>query len=260
MTEDVWRTRVVKQRVQGSQSHGCLEQIVCHSTLRGVISVLMICLFTAASVCGDFQAGVDAYERGDYETALQEFQPLAEGSDPKAQFRLGWMYGHGEGVIQNDEEAVEWYRKAAQQDHVIAQFNLGARYATGEGVVQNNEEAIKWYEKAIEQGPAGDHAILGVRYVNGAGVAQDYGKALKCFRKAVEGSNTIAQLYLGTMYESGMGVDQNYVTAYMWYHRAGTLGIEGALEERDKITEKMTIVQITNAQRLAREWKPKKPE
>ena len=258
MTEDVWRTRVVKQRVQGSQSHGCLGQIVCHSTLQVTLFALIMCLLAALWGCSDYQSGEAAYKRGDYKTALQELRPLAEKGNPKAQFRLGWMYGHGEGVIQSDEEAVEWYRKAAQQDHAIAQFNLGARYATGKGVVQNYEETIKWYEKAIEQGPAGDQAILGVRYVNGAGIAQDYGKALKCFRKAVEQGNTIAQLYLGSMYEYGTGVDQNYVTAYMWYHRAGTLGIEGALEERDKIAEKMTPAQIAEAQRRAREWKPKK--
>lgn len=96
--------------------------------------------------------------------------------------------------------------------------------------------------------------------MNGAGIAQDYGKALKCIRKAVEQGNTIAQLHLGSMYEFGMGVDRNYVTAYMWYHRAGILGIEGALAERDKITEKMNIVEITNARHLAREWKLNKTD
>ncbi len=255
MTENVRRIEAAKGCSRHPQSHWSMEQIVCHPSLQVTLFALIMCLLAALWGCSDYQSGEAAYKRGDYKTALKKLRPLAEKGNSKAQFRLGWMYGHGEGVIQNDEEAVEWYRKAAQQDHVIAQFNLGARYATGEGVVQNNEEAIKWYEKAIELGPAGDQAILGLRYVNGAGVAQDYGKALKCFRKAVEGGNTIAQLYLGSMCESGTGVDQNYVTAYMWYHRAGTLGIEGAHEERDKITEKMTIAQLREAQRLAREWK-----
>ena len=258
MTENVRRIEAAKGCSRHPQSHWSMEQIVCHPSLQVTLFALIMCILTVGLGWADYQAGLEAYERGDYETALKKLRPLAEKGNSKAQFRLGWMYGHGEGVIQNDEEAVEWYRKAAQQDHAIAQFNLGTRYATGKGVVQNYEETIKWYEKAIEQGPAGDQAILGVRYANGAGIAQDYGKALKCFRKAVEQGNTIAQLYLGSMYEYGTGVDQNYVTAYMWYHRAGTLGIEGALEERDKIAEKMTPAQIAEAQRLAREWKPKK--
>ena len=260
MTENAWITEAAKGWSRPPQSHWRIGQIVCHLTLQVPLFALIMCLLAALSGCSDYQSGEAAYKQGDYKTALQELRPLGEKGNPKAQFRLGWMYGHGEGVIQSDEEAVEWYRKAAQQDHVIAQFNLGARYANGKGVVQNNEEAIKWYEKAMKQGPAGDQAILGIRYVNGAGIAQDYGKALNCFRRAVEQGNTIAQLYLGSMYEYGMGVDRNYVTAYMWYHRAGILGIEGAHEEREKITEKMNIVEITNARRIAREWKPKKME
>ena len=228
--------------------------------LRATLSIIVISLLVILSGCSDYQDGMEAYERGDYAAALKKLRPLAKKGNLGAQFRLGWMYGHGEGVMQSDEEAVKWYRKAAQQDHVIAQFNLGARYAKGKGVVQSNEEAAKWYEKAMKQGPAGDQVILSVRYVNGAGFAQDYGKAFNCLSKAVEQGNTIAQLYLGPMYEYGIGVDRNYVTAYMWYHRAGILGIEGAHEERDKITEKMNIVEITNARRLAREWKPNKTD
>ena len=224
--------------------------------VRSILSIIAISMLVILSGCSDYQDGMDAYKLGDYATALKKLRPLAEKGNPKAQFWLSWMYSHGEGVLQNDEEAVTWYRRAAQQDHAIAQFNLGARYATGKGVVQDEEEAVEWYDKAMKQGPAGDQVILGVRYVNGAGVAQDYGKALNCFRKAVEQGNPIAQLLLGSMYEYGTGVDRNYVTAYMWYHRAGILGIEGAHKERDKIIEKMDIVEITKARRLAREWKP----
>ena len=125
MTENVWRTDITKQRVQSSQPHGGLKQIVCHSTLQGIISALMICLFTAASAWANFQAGVDAYERCDYETALQEFQPLAEGENSKAQFYLGRMYARGNGVHQDDKKAAELYRKAAEGGETIAQFVLG---------------------------------------------------------------------------------------------------------------------------------------
>ena len=43
----------------------------------------------------DFQAGHDAYERGDYETALKKWRPLAEQGDAEAQGILGWMYTEG---------------------------------------------------------------------------------------------------------------------------------------------------------------------
>ena len=72
-----------------------------------------MCLLTVGLVSrADYQAGVKAYERGDYETALQEWQPLAEEGNPKAQFHLGQMYAKGNGIPKNDEEAAKLYKKA----------------------------------------------------------------------------------------------------------------------------------------------------
>ena len=129
MTENVRRIEAAKGCSRHPQSHWSMEQIVCQPTLQVTLFALIMCLLAALWGCSDYQSGEAAYKRGDYETALKKLRPLAEKGNSKAQFRLGWMYGHAEGVIQNNEEAVEWYRKAAQQDHAIAQFNLGASYA-----------------------------------------------------------------------------------------------------------------------------------
>ena len=61
------------------------------------------------------QDGWGAYERGDYQTALREWRPLATQGNAPAQFNLGLMYDHGYGVPQDDAEAVKWYRLAAEQ-------------------------------------------------------------------------------------------------------------------------------------------------
>ncbi len=49
------------------------------STFVGLVFML------AAPTWADFQAGVDAYERGDYDTALKEFRHLAEQGHAQAQ-------------------------------------------------------------------------------------------------------------------------------------------------------------------------------
>ena len=46
----------------------------------------------------DFQAGLEAADRGDYDTPLKELQPLAEQGHTEAQFNLGLMYYKGLGV------------------------------------------------------------------------------------------------------------------------------------------------------------------
>ena len=54
-----------------------------------------------------------------------------------AQFDLGVMYSRGEGVPEDDAEAVRWYRLAAEQWDALAQTNLGFMYATGNGVSED---------------------------------------------------------------------------------------------------------------------------
>ncbi len=73
----------------------------------------------------DFYAGVAAYNSGDYETAFREFKPLAEQGDAHAQFNLGYMYHKGEGVPQDDAEAVKWFRMSADQGYAEALRALG---------------------------------------------------------------------------------------------------------------------------------------
>ena len=52
------------------------------------------------------------------------------------------------------------------------------------------------------------------------------------------------------------GVPQDFVQAYMWFHLAATNGEEPSAEKREILAMKMTSDQITEAQKLAREWKP----
>ena len=70
----------------------------------------------------DISAGVNAYHRGDYATALRIMRELADQGDAFAQYNLGVMYSKGQGVTQDNAAAVRWYRKAADQDFAKAQY------------------------------------------------------------------------------------------------------------------------------------------
>ena len=69
-----------------------------------------------------------------------------------AQYNLGIMYDNGEGVPENDSEAVKWWRKAADQGDADAQYNLGIMYDKGLGVPENNIRAYVWWSMAKTQG------------------------------------------------------------------------------------------------------------
>jgi len=59
------------------------------------------------------------------------------------------------------------------------------------------------------------------------------------------------------MYKEGRGVTQNYVQAHMWFKLAAARGQIDAGKWRDSLAKLMTPAQIAEAQKLAREWKPK---
>ena len=101
---------------------------------------------------GDFQKGVEAYNKGDFATALKEWTPLAEHGNVKAQYNLGLMYDMGKGVLQDYKEAVRWYQIAAEQGYSSAQHNLGLLYFNGQGVPQDHQIAVEWITLSADQG------------------------------------------------------------------------------------------------------------
>ena len=117
--------------------------------------------------------------------------------------------------------------------------------------------ALKEWKPLAEQGQASAQSNLGVMYDNGQGVPQDYAEAVKWYRKAAEQGNAGAQNNLGVMYANGQGVPQDYIQAHMWWNLSAAQGNKVAVQNRDLIASKMSPEQVAQAQRLAREWKPK---
>ena len=118
------------------------------------ILTMLILLASHGAVWGDFDDGLAAANRGDYDTALREWRPLAEKGDSAAQYSLGVMYDTGQGVPQDYKEAVNWYRKAALQGDSDSQVNLGVMYLLGQGVLQDYVQAHMWFNIAGANGDA----------------------------------------------------------------------------------------------------------
>lgn len=116
----------------------------------------------------------------------QDLRLQAERGDPNAQYLLGSLYEHGQGMPQSHQEAVKWYRKAAEQGNVDAQFSLALAYMFGQGTPQSYEDAVVWFRKAAEQGNPAAQFNLGVAYAGGTGVPQSSEEARKWFQKAAD--------------------------------------------------------------------------
>ena len=169
---------------------------------------------------GSIADGENAYSQGDLAAALRIWRPLAEQGDAIAQSALGVMYDNGEGVPENDVEAVRWYRLAAEQGSPAARFNLALMYDDGTGDARSVAEAVHWYRLAAEQG-----------------VAE-------------------AQFNLGSKYFNGEGVPQNTVEAYKWITLAGQRGVRVATNSLELLRSKMTPAQIAEGDKKVAAWKP----
>ena len=216
------------------------------------IITLTLFLFASFAQSADFDKGLDAYGQGEFKTAYNEWIPLAEQGNASAQYNLGLMYENGRGVLQDDKQAVYWYRKAAEQGNVAGQTNLGLMYANGRGVPQDDKQAVYWYRKAAEQGDAVGQYNLGVMYANGIGVLQDDKQGVYWYRKAAEQGNAGAQYNLGVMYANGEGVLQDNKKAYMWFNLARYNGYKNTKSAFDFVKKSMAPVDVGKAQEASK--------
>ena len=107
-----------------------------------------------AAYAGPKEDAIAAYDEGDYKRAARLFEPLAKHGDALAQFKLGFMYTNGDGVLQDYKEGMKWYRLSAEQGNAEAQNFLGGMYVNGQGVVRDNVYAYMWFNIAASSGDA----------------------------------------------------------------------------------------------------------
>jgi uncharacterized protein len=183
--------------------------------------VLVVVGFAGSVVAGPFEDGFAAHEKGDYATALRvRRRPLAEQGTASAQYNIGQIYDNGRGVPQDYATAVSWFRKAAEQGDATAQFNLGVMSRA-----KACRKIMRLQRDGIERWPSKGEAD--------------------------------AQYRLGVIYSDGRGSQRTIpvrTCGSIWQPR---VGYEGAAYSRDLFAAKMTPAQVAEAQKLAREWKPK---
>ncbi len=167
---------------------------------------------------------------------IDELVAAAERGDAEAAFDLARAYNYGWwDVEENDETALEFYRKAAKLGHVNsvraviirekefglaktleflcdvalagnadAACQLACRYEQGDGVEQSAEKCREWYLKGIELGSADAARRLGDHYFfGGCGFEADVAQGLEYYRKAVEMGDSTAAYRLGELYFYG---------------------------------------------------------
>jgi len=111
-----------------------------------VVFAVSLVLLTAGLAKADVAAGQKAFDEGNYEKAMSEWQGAADKGDPEAEFGLGSLYEQGlGGLFQDYKRAEYWYSKAAGQGNTEALYRLAVIWAAGDvNFPPDLIEAYKW--------------------------------------------------------------------------------------------------------------------
>ncbi len=183
----------------------------------GGISSAVLLLFSPL-LFADYEDGVNAAFKGDFETAFHEFSVAADEGLDLAQYNLAILYFTGQGVDADLAKAFRWTKSAADQGHVAAQFNLGSLYYSGDGVDVDKDKAVEMFGLAARAGHAN------------------------------------AALLLANMFNEGDHVNKDAVQAHAWASMAIlNENMEGA-SLRESIQSRMNPQQLSQARRLFARW------
>ena len=211
--------------------------------LRGAIlaGVFVVVLAAAGGARAAVARGWQAFLKGDYETALAELEPAARTGDAAAQYYLGVLYGHGEGVVRNYRTAAEWYERAARQGHSDAQFNLGLLFYDGAGapgepdaIAKHDAAAIRWLTPAAEAGHGMASYLLCRLVDEGRAATRDLDRALGLCRYAAQRGIPGAQYHTGLLLAARRPAREPWTAAYAWVLLAKRANSPGAAVEEFK--------------------------
>ena len=117
--------------------------------MKNILYTIILSLLFSSVCLADWDAGMDAYNAGDFQTALKNWIPLAEQGDAKAQSILGLMYENGKGVLQDYALAHMWWNicgSGGNEDCVKSRYLVEERMTPSQ-IEKAQEMARNWKPK-----------------------------------------------------------------------------------------------------------------
>lgn len=169
----------------------------------------------------------------------------AQAGNAEAQFRLGVMFGNGDGVALDYAQAESWFGKAAAQGHENALITLAWMYANGTGVDVDEERARELYLEAARRGSAKAQYVVATMYRFAQyGLSKDMAAAVDWYMKAADQGMATAQFALGKMLMEGKGVVQDEAAALQWLSLAHVNGSKRAEDYVKHLIKRMDPAEV----------------
>jgi len=165
-----------------------------------------------------------------HDEALKWYKNAANSGNIKAMIKLSLYYDAGD-ANDNQIESFKWAKMASEAGDGQSMVWLARKYIYGWGVDRNLSEGINWYQRGANVGNSDACYWLGLAYYKGEMVKKNFQEASKFFKKCAESNspyNSECMYDLGTCYENGRGVLKNKVEALKWYTMALNAGFAPA--------------------------------
>lgn len=200
------------------------------------------------SACADTETARRAAKAGDYVTAQENWERLAELGVPEAQISLGRLYIKGaKGVPAQPARGIALLESAETSGDPRAMIALAEIYEKGgSGVPQNTGKAIRLYEDAYDKGYVRAATALGDLYAD----IKHPEQAVSWYEKGYAGGYAKSALRLGKLYERGKLIAADPVRALAWYIAAQKNGIPEAEKAISRLESVMDRSKIDEARIL----------
>ena len=154
-----------------------------------------------------------------YDEAIKWLKKAAQQNLPKAQYKLGMCYLNADyNLLKDTRKSFDWISAAAKQNLVSAQRMLGIFYDQGIGIGKNVDEALVWYKKAAEANDAEAQYLLAKYYQRELG--RRCPQVYELYKKAAIQGHAKAQYELAICYQDGIGTTKNWHEAVNWLRKA----------------------------------------
>jgi TPR repeat protein len=194
-----------------------------------------------------------SFKPGRYDQALRWYREAADNGHPAAMYNLGLMYRFGKGVRRDYIESAEWIEISAKKGFVRAMNSMGYIYRKGLGYKVDLEKAKNWYRKAALRGHSTSQFNLArlhlTQYVDNPS-KEIFQLAHRWLNAAALQGHRAASFTLGEFYETGKGVVQDLSTSWMWYSLASEKGSFRAVRKLAVIEKLMTPYQLRRGKNL----------
>lgn len=148
------------------------------------------------------------------ERGLQMLRQLAEGGYPDAMVYYGMCLNDGRAGRDPDSvAAVSWFKRCNEMyEHKQARYELGVALYTGEGIAEDEEEAVRMFRLAADQHHPSACYMLGDCLLDGVGVAIDRASALEWLIRSGELGHRGARSRVMAVLEKKEGEDYDGFT------------------------------------------------